>query len=137
MRKILFLVLIVVIIAGCGGDKDPASPAGTWNYKTSDGKIEITFDIVSDANGLSIAKAVMKVDGTAYNTEKVVTGFSGSTIADMRFNTNDSKAVYAYSIEFINCTISSDNRSISAATLKYTWPYNSIHEMSQQTINRQ
>ena len=65
----------------------------------------------------------MKVNGIQYSTEKQIAGVNLPTIASIRFNANDSKAVYPYYIQFLNGKVSSDFKKIEVPDGEYTYPW--------------
>lgn len=136
-----YLLLIFLLVMGCSSKhKDPGftSVAGNWTYITPDAKVAITFELVKvTSDSVSIAKQTMKLDGTMYQSAAEITGVSLLTFQKIRINANDIIAVYPYSIEFDNCTVSSDFKTINVPSGTYTWPWGKTNALAGIKITRQ
>ena len=135
-----FLLLIFLCAAGCSSKhKDPGftSVAGKWTYTTPDNKVAVTFELAKSASGdVSLQNQTMKLDGTQYESAAQMTGVNIPTIQKIRINANDIKAIYNYSIEFDNCTVSSDFKTISVDTANYIWPWGTNKPLADIVITR-
>jgi hypothetical protein len=137
MEKRLFLICLVIL--GCSKHKDPGftSAEGKWTYTTPDSKIGVTFELVKSSSGLAIQNQTIVVDGTLDQSVSVMTGVSLPLIQKIRINANDKKAIYPYSIEFDNGSVSADFTTIVVPTSVYTWPYGTNITLTGIKITRQ
>jgi hypothetical protein len=139
MRWIISASLLLVALA-CSKDKDPGftSAEGKWKYTTPDGKIEVTFELTkTSSGGLTISSQTINVDGVAFESANQIDGVSLPTIATIRINANDSKAVYPYNIIFKNSVVNSDFTKIEAPDATYTFPWPTVKALKAVVIERQ
>lgn len=139
MRWIISASLLLVALA-CSKDKDPGftSAEGKWKYTTPDGKIEVTFELTkTSSGGLIISSQTINVDGVAFESANQIDGVSLPTIATIRINANDSKAVYPYNIIFKNSVVNSDFTKIEAPDATYTFPWPTVKALKAVVIERQ
>ena len=125
LSGLFILISLVALVSGCSkSSSGPTSAEGKWTYTTSDSKMTVDFELVKTSSGsLDIQNQTMKVNGIQYSTEKQIAGVNLPTIASMRFNANDSKAVYPYYVQFLNGKVSSDFKKIEVPDGEYTYPW--------------
>jgi hypothetical protein len=115
----------------------PSSAEGSWTYTTPDGKMKVTFDLVKTSSGsLDIQNQSLTINGTAYNSEKIITGVALPLITSIRINANDAKAVYPYYILFLNGKVSSDFKKIDVPDGEYTYPWGTTNPLKTISIVR-
>lgn len=138
MKK--YLLLFFLLIAGCSSKhRDPGftSVEGKWTYTTPDNKIAVTFELAkTSGNDLVIQNQTMKIDGTSYNSFGQIIAGVLPAIQKIRINANDAAAVYNYNIEFNNCSVSTDFKTIEVPTATYTWPWPTVNTLSSVKITR-
>ena len=134
------LLLICLVALACSSKhKDPGftSVEGKWTYTTPDSKVGVTFELVKTSSGdLTIQNQTMKLDGTLYQSAVLMTGVSLPAIQKIRINANDIVAVYPYNIEFDDCIVSSDFKTINVSSATYTWPWPTTHTLTVIKIRR-
>ena len=132
------LVSIIILVTGCSKSASgPTSAEGKWTYTTPDGKMKVDFELIKTASGsLDIQNQAMKVDGTSYNSEKQLAGVSLPTIASIRINVNDAKAVYPYYIQFLNGKVSSDFNRIEVPDGEYSFPWGTTVKLKSVSVTR-
>ncbi len=138
LKTLLFFLALLAVSGGCSkSSSGPSSAEGKWAYTTSDGKIVVTFDLVKTSTGsLDIQNQTMKIDGTAYNAEKQISGVALPLIGSIRINANDAKAVYPYYILFTNGSVSSDFNRINVPDGEYTFPWGTTKTLKAISITR-
>jgi hypothetical protein len=139
MKRIIIASLLLVALA-CSKDKDPAftSAEGKWKYTTPDGKIAVTFELAkTSTGGLMISSQTIQVDGVAFESANQIDGVSLPTIATIRINANDSKAIYPYNIIFKNGVVNSDFTKIEVPDATYTFPWPTVKALKTVVVERQ
>ena len=140
--RVLRLLIIVIYFVGAAGacsksSSGPTSAEGKWIYTTPDGKITVNFDLVKTSSGsLDVQNQSLKINGAVYNSENEITGVSLPDIASIRINANDAKAVYPYSIKFLNGKVSGDFKRIDVADGEYTFPWGTTNALKNVSIVR-
>ena len=95
----------------------------------------VTFEVVRmNDNAYDVKNQTMTIDKVLVKAETEVVAFTKTSIEKLRFNANDSKAVYPYSIEFKNATISADFKTISVPFATYTYPWGTTNNLTNITI---
>ncbi len=138
--KWIIITCLLALNIGCSKDKDPgfSSAEGKWKYTTSDGKIAVTFELAkTSTGGLTITTQTIMVDGVAFESASLIDGVSLPSIATIRINANDSKAVYPYNIIFKNSVVNSDFTKIEAPDATYTFPWPTVKPLKTIVIERQ
>lgn len=138
LTGLVLVISTVILVAGCSKTSSgPSSAEGKWTYTTPDGKIIVDFELIKTTSGsLDIQNQTMKVIGTSYNSEKQINGVSLPTIASIRINANDSKAVYPYYIQFLNGKVSNDFKRIEVSDGEYTYPWGTTVTLKAVSIVR-
>lgn len=138
MRHLVIVLLAFVMMLTSCGDDDPkfTTAAGTWTFTTADGKIGVDFDLTQTGTTWTVTKPVIRVDGTTYNAEVQATGINPPSLASIRINANDSKAVYAYNIVFTGATVNDNFTEIRVPGGTYTWPHNQTNQLTDIVIKR-
>ena len=135
---LIIVILSTFLIISCSkSSSGPSSAEGKWTYTTSDGKITVDFELVKTSSGsLDVQNQSIKINGALYNAEKEITGVNLPTIASIRINANDSKAVYPYYILFSNGKVSGDFKRIDIPDGEYTFPWGTTVTMKSVAIVR-
>ena len=134
------LLLICLVVVGFSSKhKDPGftSVEGKWTYTTPDSKVGVTFDLLKTPSGdLTIGNQTMTLDGTLYQSAAQITSVSLPSIQKIRINANDIVAIYPYNIEFNNCLVSTDFKTINVLSATYTWPWGTTNTLTVIKITR-
>ena len=135
-----WIVLLCCVLAfACSKDKTPGftSPAGKWMYTTPDGKIAVTFEVITTSTAVfDIQNQTLKINDVLAKAEKQVVDFTATSIGKIRINANDAKAIYPYEIIFNTASISSDFELINVPTATYTYPWGTTITLTNITIKR-
>jgi len=138
LRGVVALVFIV-LVASCKKDDDPAfsSLEGKWTYTTTDGKINIDFDLVKNTSGnLEVQNSKLKIDGTSAETVSIPSGITSNAITSLRFSANDSKVTYPYYILFTNVKATDDFSKMNVESGEYTFPWGTTKKFTAVVIAR-
>jgi hypothetical protein len=134
-------VMIVMMVVGmaCSKHSDPGftSAAGNWSYTSPDSEVTVTFELVKNASGgFDLQNPGIELNGVKYIAAAQLTRATLTTIQKIQINANDPKATYAYDVEFDNCTVSADFKTITVASGFYTWPNAHTHTLTSAKILR-
>lgn len=136
--KISVAFITCLALGACSkGSSGPTSAEGKWTYTTPDSKITVTFELVkTSAGSLDVQNQSLTINGAAYLSEKQISGVSLPTIATLRINANDAKAIYPYYILFTNGKVSSDFKRIDVPDGEYTYPWGTTVTLKTISIVR-
>jgi hypothetical protein len=131
--------LLIFILLACSKHSDPgfSSVAGNWSYTSPDTEVTVTFTLAKNSSGgLDIQSQTIKINGVQYIAAAQITASSLTSIQKIHINANDPLATYAYDVEFDNCSVSTDFKTITAATGYYTWPNTTAHNLTSVKVSR-
>lgn len=131
--------LFILLVSSCGKEEmeGPSSVTGTWRYATPNGKISVTFDLEEQMNGgLIVSNLAFELDGQIYQSAHQIEEVDLPLIGRLRFNANDSRAVYPYFIEFEDCSVNLDFNVINVISGSYSYPWGTINQFDDVQILR-
>ncbi len=72
LSGLIILASVIILLTGCSKSASgPTSAEGKWTYTTTDGNMQVDFELIKTASGsLDIQNQTMKVKSTLYNSEK-------------------------------------------------------------------
>lgn len=143
MHFLRFLLIVWLLgVFGCGKDEPEPVPTfssvdGKWTYRTPDKKIDVDFELSTNATGeLNILNATISINGTVGQAAAQIFDVNLPAIDSIRINANDASLTYPYYIAFSGCTLAEDFVSILVTEAEYTDPQKVPRKLSGIAITR-